>query len=117
MHPSIYNIQPKRLSELIDEVLAEIKADGGMDEQIRREKASLIDNIMRGLKLAQIYSDKAYKAMQNPVDTFDKLYDKDLDTLDAYSKAIDKHNTNYMRAEVEKNNRAEWNPPDRDIWR
>lgn len=117
MHPSIYNIQPKRLSELIDEVLAEIKADGGMEDCIRKEKACKIEDIFRGLKIAQLYSQKAVTAMQDPVDTFDKLYERDLDTLDAYSKAIDKHNTNYMRAEVEKNNRANWNPPDRDIWR
>ena len=99
----------------IDAIMADLFPD--VKDDLRKQKACKIEDIMRGLKIAQLYSDKAVTAMAYPVDTFDKLYDKDFDTLDAYSKAIDKHNTTYMRGEVEKNNRAYWNKEDNDIWR
>lgn len=97
---SIYNMNPRRLGELVQEVIAELGGDKAVQDLIRKEKASIIENIMRGAKLAQIYDPRFIEELRYPVEFFDKLYELDLDTLDAYSKAIDKRNTDYMRAQV-----------------
>lgn len=104
MIPSIYNIQPKRLKELLDECIAELGGEEGVQNAIRQEKATIIEDIMRGYKIAQLYSKTAIKAINNPVWAFDKLYEMDLPTLEAYNKALDKHNTDYMRRNVERHN-------------
>lgn len=100
MSERIYNMNPARLGELIREVIQEIGGDEAVQDLIRKEKASLIDNIFRGSKLAQIYDDRFRDELKYPVEFFDKLYELDLDTLDAYSKAIDKRNTDYMKIQV-----------------
>ena len=114
---SIYNIQPKRLNELINEVLTEIEKEGGIQDAIRKEKACKIDDIMRGAKMAQIYDQRFRTELADSSTFFDKLYELDLDTLDAYSKALDKNNTTYMQEQMRKNNRADWDKKDEDYWR
>lgn len=100
----IYNMNPRRINELIDEVLAEIEAEGGMEDAIRKEKACKIDDIMRGAKMAQIYDPRFRAELADPAGFFDKLYELDLDALDAYSKALDNRNTAYMANQVRLNN-------------
>lgn len=97
---SIYNMNPHRLRELIQEAITELGGDEAVKDLIRKEKASIIKNIMRGAKLAQIYDPRFTEELRDWWGFFCKLYELDLDTLDAYSKAIDKRNTDYMKAQV-----------------
>ncbi len=103
--------------EMFKKEMAIIEAEGGMENEIRKQKACKIEDCFRGLKLAQVYEPKAREFMANPVKTFDRLYDMDLHTLEAYSYALDKCNTAYMREKVEEHNRADWNKKDSDFWR
>lgn len=107
----IFNNPVQRIDEIIAEIFPSIQDD------LRKQKACKIEDIMRGLKLAQLYEPKAREYMADPIKTFDALYEMDMHTLEAYSIALDNCNTAYMRKEVEKNNRADWNKPDKDLWR
>lgn len=100
----IHNMNPRRLRDLLQECIAEIGGDEAIKDFIRKEKAIKIEDIMRGYKIAQIYCPKARGHITNPIETFDLLYELDLDTLEAYSKAIDKLNTAYMQTQVAKHN-------------
>ena len=88
-------------------------------EDIRREKACVIEDILRGCKIAQLYDVKIRKAINNEniVQTFDSLYDMGIDVLRLHSLSIDMKNTYYMRGKVEEHNRADWNKKDSDFWR
>lgn len=103
MENKIYNMNPRRLKEILDEVVAEIGGDEAVNDLIRKEKACKIENIIRGAKLAQIYDPRFSRELASPVEFFDKLYELDLDALDAYSKALDKRNTTYMANQVRLN--------------
>jgi hypothetical protein len=102
-------MNPRRLGELVQEVIAEIGGDKAIEDLIRKEKACKIDDIFRGAKLAQCHDHRFVQELRDPVAFFDKLYELDLDTLDAYSKALDKKNTAYMQAQVLAHNRGEQN--------
>lgn len=101
MHPSIYNIQPKRLSELIDEVLAEIEANGGMPEAIRQEKCSLIDDIFRVKKLS-IVLNPAHLVDINEKwwDTFNMYYDMTLPELEVELASLSMYLSRYMKQQT-----------------
>jgi hypothetical protein len=101
----------------IDAIMAEIFPD--IKDDLRREKACKIEDIIRGFKFAQMYDPKIAEAIrpENIVSTFDALYDMDMDVLNCHMAALDLKNTHYMREQVDKNNRADWNKPDFDIWR
>ncbi len=81
MNQSIYNIQPKRLGELINEVMAEIEAEGGMDNAIRREKVCLIEDIFKCGKCLSGFSPRYSDYIAPTPFMFDCLYDKTLDEL------------------------------------
>lgn len=98
------NIDPAELAKLCDAVIAEMGGPEEVDNLIRREKASIIDSIFRGAKLAQCHDHRFVQELRHPAGFFDKLYELDLDALDAYSKALDKKNTEYMREQVLKHN-------------
>lgn len=104
MNQQIFNINPRRLGELVQEVIAELGGDEAVQDLIRKEKASLIENIFRGCKLSQCYDPKMIAKLKDPVTLFDQLYECDLDTLEALNKAIDKRNTEYMRQQVTMHN-------------
>ncbi len=96
----------------IDAIMAELFSD--VKDDLRKQKACKIEDIMRGLKMAQIYDPSARIAYKDCVTTFDKLYDSDMHTLEAYSHALDTMNTRYMRGKASQHNRAEWNKEDND---
>lgn len=100
----VYNRNPRRISELIDEVMAEIENSGGMEDAIRKEKACKIEDIFRSAKLAQLYDKRFIDELANPVAFFDKLYDLELHALEAYSIALDNCNTRYMKQQVSAHN-------------
>jgi len=114
---NIYNMNPRRLGELIEEVITELGGDEAVQDLIRKEKASIIDDIFRGSKIAQLYDARFKDELEEPVQFFDKLYELDLHTLEAYSKALDKRNTEYMRAQVAKHNSGAdfWKPFDNNF--
>lgn len=107
------------INEMFQDCIKEAGGQEGVEMLIRQQKACKIEDIMRGFKIAQLYDTKIAKAIrpENLTNTFDALYDMDLDVLDAYMMALDLKNTKYMRDQVEKNNRADWNKPDTDYWR
>jgi len=79
---NISNIQPKRLNQLINEVMAEIEQDKSFIEHIRKEKVSLITDIFKCGKCLNGFS-PYYKEYLNPTPfMFDTLYDKDLTDLE-----------------------------------
>lgn len=100
----VYNMNPRRISELIDEVMAEIESSGGMEDAIRKEKACNIEDIFRSAKLAQLYDKRFIDELASPVAFFDKLYDLELHALEAYSITLDNCNTRYMRGKVAEHN-------------
>jgi hypothetical protein len=90
--------------EIFQKEMDAIEAEGGIEDAIRKEKATIIEDIFRGSKIAQLYDKRFFTELQEPAAYFDKLYELDLPTLEAYNKAIDRLNTKYMRKEVEKHN-------------
>lgn len=92
----------KKLSELLAEVLAEIGGEQGVQDEIKRQKLELIDCLMRGYKIAQIFDNKCKIAIspENIGDTFYRLYDLDLCVLEDHLLALDKAITRYMKREV-----------------
>lgn len=104
---NLFNNPVRRIDEIMAEIFNEIDAEGGMENVIRREKACKINDIFRGAKLAQCYDYRFVVELKDPVELFDKLYDLDLDALDAYSKALDKKNTEYCQKQVLSHNRGE----------
>jgi len=104
----------QRIDEIIKEAMADITAEVGGDEVVqdlvRKEKACKIDDIFRGAKLAQCHDYRFVVELRDPVCFFDKLYELDLYALDAYSKALDKKNTEYMKRQVLSHNRGD------DLW-
>lgn len=95
-----HEIDSADLARMAQECIAEIGGEDAVNDLMRKEKASIIEDIFRGAKLAQCYDYRFVRELKHPVEFFDKLYELDLDTLDAYSKALDKKNTLYMAARV-----------------
>lgn len=96
-------INPKKLDQLIHEVISEFGGEAAITDAIRKEKAFLIDDIMRSFKIAQLHTPKLAEHIrpENLSETFDKLYELNLDVLEAYLKGLDKANTEYMRKQFD----------------
>lgn len=104
-----HNIDPADLVKLVEETISELGGEEAVNDLIRREKACKIEDIFRGAKLAQCYDHRFVPELRDPSAFFDKLYKLDLDALDAYSEALDKRNTEYMKLQVFKHNNGKLN--------
>ena len=99
-------LNPRRLAEILEECLAERRNDKDLEDEIRHRKAIFIDDIMRVFKLSQIYDNNAKWAINNPSEAFDRLYDCDLDVLEAFLKVNSDKLSAYMSAQVLANNQG-----------
>lgn len=113
----MYNTNPRKLWDIVQEVKAELGGEEVIKDLERKEYASLIDNVFRGAKLAQIYDPRFSRELASPVEFFDKLYELDLEALDAYSKALDKRNTTYMANQVRLNRANDGFLGGMDFWK
>jgi len=98
---TISNIQPKRLNQLINEVMAEIEQDGGFKVCIRQEKVCLIEDIFKTGRALNGFC-LGYSDYLNPTPfMFDTLYDKDLTDLELILAELSANLSRQARAAIE----------------
>jgi hypothetical protein len=103
----ISNIQPKRLQELINEVMAELNAEG-IENAVRREKCVLIEDLFRVKKLLSCKNPGHLADITiNAPETFDEYYDLELEQLSIKLAMLSVCLSRYMQAQVLSHNRGE----------
>lgn len=108
------SLNPRRLAELLEECLDELRNDKDLENEIRRRKAVFIEDVMRVFKLSQIFDKRARWAIENPSEAFDLLYECDLDVLEAFFIANSNQLTAYMAMQVRIHNEGLCNT---DFWK
>ena len=76
----VYNINPRRLDEIMQECIAELGGNEALTEAIRIEKCKLISDIFRVKKNSGCISSQHLRDVnQDWWDTFCSYYDQDLE--------------------------------------
>lgn len=116
MPPEImFGGEPKKFSELLEMVMADIIVCPEVKNDLRYLKCFLIEDLFRVKKqLANVNPAHLSDITTNCVKTFDEYYDLDLDSLELKLATLSAKLSRYMRSEVERHNRANWNPKDDD---
>lgn len=105
------SITPLKFDELLQEVIAEIGGEQGMENAIRQQKCTFIEDIIRVKKLLSCQDNRHLTDITtNLSTTFDVYYDLDLNALELKLAILSARLNKYMKEQVNNHN----NP---DIWR
>jgi len=98
----------------IDAIIAQLS----QEPIIVKLKCELISDLFRvKYQLAVIDSRHYHDVKTNAPATFDEYYELSLEALEIKLSRLSARLNAYTREQVAKNNRAEWNKEDNDIWR
>ena len=103
---SIYNMNPRRFSEIYAEVLQELAPI--KEDEVRKEKCALIDDIFRVKKLSQVFNKQhGIDITTNWWDTFNSYYDMTSVELEVELASLSMYLSRYMRQQVLMNNNGD----------
>ena len=96
-------MNPRRFSEIYAEILQELAPI--KEDEIRKEKCSLIDDIFRAKNLSQVFNPQhGIDINENWWDTFNSLYDMTMPELEVELASLSMYLSRYMRQQTLMNN-------------
>lgn len=103
-------INPRKLGELLQEVLTELEANCSVQDSIRKEKVCLIEDILRVKKASGCINAQHLNDIspENLPKTFDILYDQDINSLEVQLAGLSAELSRYMKQQLTQHNNDFW---------
>lgn len=103
-----HELNPADIAKLWAEVVNECGGEDGINDLIRKEKVTIIEDIIRVKKMSGGISRQHLMDInhENIPATFDTLYDQDIVDLEVQLAALSAELQRYMKAQVRAHNKA-----------